>query len=227
VKNGVVDDYIITDIVINTDSDPVSDMPPRAPRRTEADQEPDGPYRTHGGGRGFLRFYILHLISQKPRHGYEIIQDIQAKTEGAWNPGAGSIYPVLKKLVGEGMIEAEAPGEVDDRHVYRITPKGAKHILELKEAFANFGQRWTGMRNMIMEMIDPERTGAFVLEGSKKQFEFMQKFVESKANRLPEKEMEYMLREYSLILERQQGWIAEFLKSRTSTAKPSARRRGS
>ena len=172
-----------------------------------------------------MRIYILHMIAAKPRHGYEIIQDIQAKTEGAWNPGAGSIYPVLKKLVSEGLIKAETPGDVDDRHVYHITPKGAEQIEKLKEAFANFGQRWTAMRNLIMEMVDPEKTESFFLDGSRKQFEFMREFVKSKIKNLPEGEMEYMLREYSLILERQQDWISRFLAESAPMTKQTLRRR--
>src|SRR5438552_3272151 len=62
--------------------------------------------RLHSAPKGLLRYYILHKIAQKPIHGYEIIQDIDSKTEGAWRPGAGSLYPILKKLVSEGLIKA-------------------------------------------------------------------------------------------------------------------------
>src|SRR5438132_13484119 len=63
--------------------------------------------RLHSAPKGLLRYYILHKIAQKPIHGYEIIQDIDSKTEGAWRPGAGSLYPILKKLVSEGLIKPE------------------------------------------------------------------------------------------------------------------------
>lgn len=167
--------------------------------------------RPGGGPRGLLRVCILNMIAVKPRHGYEIIQDIQDKTEGAWNPGAGSIYPVLKKLVSEGHIEAETPGAVDDRHVYHITPKGARHVAELREAFANFGQRWSAMRSLIMEMVAPENVEKFVLEGARKQFEFTREFVKSKVRLFEQTEIEYMLKEYALDLERQLNWVNQSL----------------
>src|SRR6266480_4188987 len=78
--------------------------------RQSESQEEDGPSvhdRLHSAPKGLLRYYILHKIAQKPIHGYEIIQDIDSKTEGAWRPGAGSLYPILKKLVTEGLIKAD------------------------------------------------------------------------------------------------------------------------
>ena len=155
--------------------------------------------------------YILHLISARPRHGYEIIQEIREKTEGAWSPGAGSIYPILKKLVAEGLIEAESPGGADDRHVYRITPKGLKHVNQLKAMIGNFGHRWTAMRSLIMDLLGPESCEAFLIDGSRKQFEFTRAFVETKMNEIKESEMEYLLREYALDLERQLGWTNQML----------------
>lgn len=168
--------------------------------------------RPGGGPRGLLRIYILHLIEEKPRHGYEIIQDIQAKTEGAWNPGAGAIYPVLKKLVSEGLIEAESPGGVDDRHVYKITSKGLKHMVQLKAMIGNFGQRWTAMRNLFMELVGPENREALLIDTSRKQFEFTREFVKSKLREIEPSELEYLLREYALDLERQLGWTKQTLE---------------
>lgn len=181
--------------------------------------------RPGGGGRGLLRIYILHLIAKKPRHGYEIIQDIQAKTEGAWNPGAGSIYPILKKLVSEGLIEAEEPGAVDDRHVYQITSKGLKQVAHLREMIGNFGQRWSATRSLIMELLGPENCEAFVLNGSRKQFEFTREFVKSKMKNLQESEIEYVLREYALDLERQLGWTNQTLASLHAKPAVSSKRR--
>src|SRR5256885_13581618 len=61
--------------------------------------------------RGFLRLYVLHRIAARPAHGYDLLQEIENKTEGVWRPGAGSIYPILKELVRGGYIRAEARSE--------------------------------------------------------------------------------------------------------------------
>src|SRR5437667_272419 len=92
--------------------------------------------RLHSAPKGLLRYYILHKIAQKPIHGYEIIQDIDSKTEGAWRPGAGSLYPILKKLVSEGLIKAEPePSDEATRRVYHITPKGVESLAHAKLAW--------------------------------------------------------------------------------------------
>ncbi|MDG6938393.1 MAG: PadR family transcriptional regulator, partial [Nitrososphaerota archaeon] len=59
--------------------------------------------------RGFLRLYIMTLLSRGPETGYSIIQKIDERTEGAWRPGPGTMYPTLKGLVSDGLVRA-APG---------------------------------------------------------------------------------------------------------------------
>src|SRR5438034_11828670 len=103
--------------------------------------------RLHSAPKGLLRYYILHKIVQKPIHGYEIIQDIDSKTEGAWRPGAGSLYPILKKLVSEGLIKAEPePSNEATRRVYQITPKGDESLAHAQELFATFQHPFRSLR---------------------------------------------------------------------------------
>src|SRR5712692_4957729 len=75
--------------------------------------------------RGFLRLYVLHRIAERPAHGYDLLQEIETKTEGVWRPGAGSIYPILKELVRGRYIKAESHKKTGKpQHVYHITPEG-------------------------------------------------------------------------------------------------------
>src|SRR5437773_12031982 len=98
--------------------------------RQSESQEEDGPSvhdRLHSAPKGLLRYYILHKIAQKPIHGYEIIHDIDSQTDGAWRPGAASLYPILKTLVSEGLIKAKPdPSDEATRRVYHIPPKGVE-----------------------------------------------------------------------------------------------------
>jgi DNA-binding PadR family transcriptional regulator len=71
--------------------------------------------------KGFLKMIILHIISKKPIHGYEIIQEIEAKTRGHWVPSPGSVYPALDFLESKGYISME---ESDRKKVYTITEEG-------------------------------------------------------------------------------------------------------
>jgi DNA-binding PadR family transcriptional regulator len=95
---------------------------------------PFGPrqFRTRGPRvrRGDVRAAILDLLSEgQPWNGYQIIQEIGARTEGVWRPSAGSVYPALQQLEDEALIRAEATGE-DRRRMYTLTEEGRAYVDE-------------------------------------------------------------------------------------------------
>jgi DNA-binding PadR family transcriptional regulator len=182
--------------------------------------------RLHSAPKGLLRYYILHKIAQKPIHGYEIIQDIDSKTEGAWRPGAGSLYPILKKLVSEGLIKEEPePSEEATRRVYQITPKGIESLGHAKEMFANFQQRFGSLRRLFIDLIDPENLATFFVDGSNRQFQIAQEMLESKQHMIPSADLEYILKEYMLNLERQMNWADRMLNRSKPKLAPTARQK--
>jgi DNA-binding PadR family transcriptional regulator len=71
--------------------------------------------------RGEIRPLILAVLLDKPMHGYEVIQELEAKSGGRWRPSAGSVYPTLQQLVDEGLATSE---EVDGRRTYTLTDDG-------------------------------------------------------------------------------------------------------
>ena len=79
-----------------------------------------------GGGRFFdhgeLRHVVLALLSEQPRHGYDIIREIEQRTGGAYSPSPGVIYPTLQLLQDVGHT-VPATGDVA-RNSYQITPEG-------------------------------------------------------------------------------------------------------
>lgn len=179
-------------------------MPDRKPTRIRPDSPPLTDLK--GAPRGLLLHYILHSISIKPKHGYEILQDIEGKTDGAWRPGVGSVYPVLKKLLASGYIEADEKSSVDNRRVYSITPKGMDEVKERGEMFASSWQRWMAMRRLFYDLLDPAGFSNVFVEGSKKQFEMTKELMEARVGSMSRNELDFMLREYSLNLERQLDW---------------------
>src|SRR5690606_30830681 len=58
-------------------------------------------------GRGDVRAAVLALLAERPMHGYQIIQEIDERSGGAWKPSPGSVYPTLQLLADEGLITAE------------------------------------------------------------------------------------------------------------------------
>jgi DNA-binding PadR family transcriptional regulator len=95
---------------------------------------PFGPPRFGGRGprvrRGDVRAAILDLLAEgEPWNGYQIIQEIGARTQGVWRPSAGSVYPALQQFEDEALIKAEAAGE-DRRRMYTLTEEGQAYVTE-------------------------------------------------------------------------------------------------
>jgi DNA-binding PadR family transcriptional regulator len=90
---------------------------------------PGGPWR--GGGRkarrGDIRTAALLLLAEEPRNGYQIMQEVQERSVGAWSPSPGSVYPALQQLEDEGLIRSE---EVDGRKLFRLTDEGLTKVKE-------------------------------------------------------------------------------------------------
>jgi DNA-binding PadR family transcriptional regulator len=168
--------------------------------------------KPQGAPRGLLVHYILYKIASKPSHGYEILQSIEENTKGAWRPGPGSTYPILKKLVREGMIKADSAARGDARRVYHITPKGLEHLTAAKQMLADYGKRWQALRGLIVELVDKEHLEVFLVEGSKNHFQFTQDIFRMNTHNLPPTEKEYILKEYILNLERQLDWARRVLE---------------
>src|ERR1700761_468265 len=100
--------------------------------------------RGHGDGAGGygrrrglydseeLRLVLLSLIAEQPRHGYDLIREIEERTGGAYAPSPGVIYPTLTMLQDMGLIaESDAAGT---RKVYAATPEGTAHLDQNRHA---------------------------------------------------------------------------------------------
>jgi len=93
-------------------------------------------------GRGFLRdlkyqvspveFLILLTLLEKPKHGYEIIKELEEKFEGVWLPKSGTLYPSLSRLEEKGYVKGVFKG---NRKIYMLTSKGSEIIREIAKNF--------------------------------------------------------------------------------------------
>ena len=74
---------------------------------------------------GNLRLYLLALLEERPRHGYELIQALSERFGGTYSPSAGTIYPRLSKLEEEGLVTKSTDGR---KTVYEITDAGSAEL---------------------------------------------------------------------------------------------------
>ena len=83
--------------------------------------------------RGDIRAAILALLSEQPRNGYQIMQEIEQRSRGVWRPSPGSVYPALQLLEDEDLVRSEASGNGRN---YQLTEKGQQHVKDHPEEVA-------------------------------------------------------------------------------------------
>lgn len=90
-----------------------------------------GPWRESSFQKGDLKYVILDLMKDKPRHGYEIIRELEEMSHGLYTPSPGAVYPTLQMLEEMGYATAV---ERDGRKVYTITEGGLNFLTERKDS---------------------------------------------------------------------------------------------
>jgi DNA-binding PadR family transcriptional regulator len=81
---------------------------------------------------GDLRLYLLKLLDEQPRHGYDLIQALTDRTGGTYTPSAGTIYPRLAKLEEEGLVSKTVDGR---KTIYAITDAGRAEVADRADEF--------------------------------------------------------------------------------------------
>jgi DNA-binding PadR family transcriptional regulator len=103
-------------------------------------------------GHGHLRLYLLSLLDESPKHGYELIQALEDRFGGTYVPSAGTIYPRLAKLEEEGLVSKAADGR---KTVYSITDAGR---AELRARSAELGGIEDEVTDSVRRLADEVRT---------------------------------------------------------------------
>jgi DNA-binding PadR family transcriptional regulator len=85
----------------------------------------------HRARRGAVPIAIFTLLEERPMHGYEIITELEARSDGRWRPSAGSIYPTLDKLEARGAITSS---EVDGKRQFALTDRGRQMLADIRSA---------------------------------------------------------------------------------------------
>lgn len=98
-----------------------------------------GPFNFGGGprmfGRGDLKYALLGLLQEHPKHGYEMIKDLEDRSGGFYSPSAGAIYPTLQLLEDRGWVSVEV---IEGKKVYTISDEGRKALAEYQERSSGF-----------------------------------------------------------------------------------------
>ncbi|MFC9973460.1 PadR family transcriptional regulator [Spirillospora sp. NPDC127200] len=102
---------------------------------------PGGPGRGRGRGprgggrgrtkRGNVRAALLALLTERPMHGYEMIQELDERTGGVWRPSPGSVYPTLQMLEDEGLVTSAEQG---GKRLFSLTETGTEEASRQETA---------------------------------------------------------------------------------------------
>jgi DNA-binding PadR family transcriptional regulator len=115
-----------------------------------------GPPRGPRARRGDVRAALLVLLAEEPRNGYQLMQEIEQRSDGVWRPSPGSVYPALQQLEDEGLVRvAEDAG----RTAYTLTDEGRAHVESRGD---ELGAPWDAVKGDMGE-------GAWDLMGAMKQ----------------------------------------------------------
>jgi DNA-binding PadR family transcriptional regulator len=102
-----------------------------------------GPWRGMGLGpggrrsrarRGDVRAAMLLLLEEEPRNGYQLMEEIENRSSGAWRPSPGSVYPALALLEDEGLIRSD---EGAGRRSFELTEEGRRYVADNRDALGS------------------------------------------------------------------------------------------
>ncbi|MET0976779.1 MAG: PadR family transcriptional regulator [Leifsonia sp.] len=106
---------------------------------------------------GSLRLYLLSLLAEQPRHGYELITALSDRFGGTYSPSAGTIYPRLAKLEEEGLVTKSTDGR---KTIYEITDAGRAELADREPELADIESEVTDSVRRLADEVRSEVNSA-------------------------------------------------------------------
>lgn len=100
-------------------------------------QRPGTPFFEKGG----IKFAILDLLKDRPRHGYDIILEMERRSGGLYSPSPGAVYPTLQALEDQDLVTSNVE---EGKKTYTITEAGLAYLEEHQERVRRHRERWVG-----------------------------------------------------------------------------------
>ena len=164
--------------------------------------------------RGILRLYILSMLSKRQETGYSIMRTIEDKTEGAWRPGPGTVYPLLRSLLKDGLLERVGSPEDGVTVKYSVTKKGRQELEEMQRTLASAGRRERVMVRLFADLLPAEAWAAAFVNRGREIFDVFRE----KVSQIPQPEREAMLKEARMMLESNIAWVDSQLRPKKRIA---------
>jgi DNA-binding PadR family transcriptional regulator len=164
--------------------------------------------------RGILRLYILSMLSKQTETGYSIMRTIEDKTEGAWRPGPGTVYPLLRSLVKENLLEKADSFEGGATVKYCVTEKGKQELEEMQRILASAGKRERVMIRLFADLLPAEAWAIAFMNRGKEIFDVFQE----KISQIRQPQRDTMLREARTMFDANISWVDSQLRPKKKRA---------
>lgn len=155
------------------------------------------------------------MLSKNNETGYSIMRTIEDKTEGAWRPGPGTVYPLLRSLVKEGLLEKAASPETEGTVKYSVTKKGKQELEEMQRTLASAGRRERVMVRLFADLLPADAWAQAFINRGREIFDVFQE----KVSQIPQPQRDATLREARMMLEADISWLDSQLHQRRKRAK--------
>jgi DNA-binding PadR family transcriptional regulator len=142
-----------------------------------------------------------------------MMQAIEDKTEGAWRPGPGTVYPLLRSLVKEGLLEKLSLVEVGTTVKYSVTKKGKQELEEMQRTLASAGKRERVMIRLFADLLPADVWALAFVNRGREIFDVFQE----KISQIPQPQREATLREARTMLEGNMSWVDSQLRKKRMT----------
>jgi DNA-binding PadR family transcriptional regulator len=150
------------------------------------------------------------MLSKRQETGYSIMRTIEDKTEGAWRPGPGTVYPLLRSLVKEGLLERAGPEGTGTTVKYSVTKKGRQELEEMQRTLASAGKRERVMIRLFADLLPAEVWASAFVNRGREIFDVFQE----KISQIPQPQRNAMLREARTMLDSNISWIDSELRAK-------------
>jgi len=154
------------------------------------------------------------MLSKHQETGYSIMRTIEDKTDGAWRPGPGTVYPLLRSLVKESLLERVGSAETGTTVKYSVTKKGKQELEEMQRTLASAGKRERVMIRLFADLLPAEVWASAFMNRGKEIFDVFQE----KISQIPQPQREVMLRESRMMLDANIAWIDSQLRLKKKRA---------
>jgi DNA-binding PadR family transcriptional regulator len=148
------------------------------------------------------------MLSKRQETGYSIMRTIEDKTEGAWRPGPGTVYPLLRSLVKEGLLERAGAEATSTTVKYSVTKKGRQELEGMQRTLASAGKRERVMIRLFADLLPAEAWASAFVNRGREIFDVFQE----KISQIPQPQRNAMLREARMMLDGNISWVDSQLR---------------